>query len=177
MYAKIVNDDIKILLPEVTLQSIEAKYREKLRQNKLSDTDLAPILQKTEDKRSVEEMKRIIVRKYVDDCYKKEIEDFNSYKRYTETIPEGAGELDSYEFFFTETENEIVRNFRIIKNDKRKVTEKINELKQKIADTDWKVVRCYEASLMNEDMPYNVKELGEYRASIRSEIKQLQELL
>ena len=161
----------------MTLQSVEAKYKDRLQKNKLTDNDLAPILQKAENKRSTDELKRIVVRKYIDDAYQYQIKDFNSYKRYTETIPEGAGELDSYEFFFTETENEIVRNFRIIKNDKRKVAEKINELKQKIADTDWKVVRCYEASLMNEDMPYNVKELGKYRASIRSEIKRLQELL
>lgn len=175
--AKLVNDTLDILSSEVTLESLKARYEKRLSESKLTDLDLSPILKKAENERSVEELRKIVFRKLADDDYKSKIQDYNSYKRLVEVEPEGASDTDSYEFYFTEDSDTITRHFRIKKNDSNKINEKIARLKRELSDSDWKVVRCYEASLINEEAPYDVKELTEKRAEIRKEINRLQELV
>lgn len=39
---------------------------------------------------------------------------------------------------------------------------------------DWKVIKCYEASLAGQELPYNITELMETRQAVRDEINTLQ---
>ena len=39
---------------------------------------------------------------------------------------------------------------------------------------DWKVVKCYEAKLKGEELPYNLDELMEQRQAVRDKINTLQ---
>lgn len=176
IYAKLTNGALEILPSDINLETIKNAYLNKLSTFNVRDIDLMPILQKTENKRSAEELKKIVARKLLDDAYKQEIENFNSYKRCVVKDVD-LGEFDSYVPQYEETENEIIVTYQIIKNDANKINEKISELKQELADSDWKVVRCYEASLIKKEMPYDIKELSEYREFIRNKIRQLQELL
>jgi hypothetical protein len=50
----------------------------------------------------------------------------------------------------------------------------INELKELLEDTDYKVIKCYEASLLNEEMPYNLTEILAQRKAWRDEINALE---
>jgi hypothetical protein len=50
----------------------------------------------------------------------------------------------------------------------------LNELKKLLQDTDYKVIKCYEAQLGNEEMPYNLTELLAERKAWRDEINQLE---
>ena len=52
--------------------------------------------------------------------------------------------------------------------------EAIAKLKDTLTSTDYKVIKCYEASLISEDMPYNVTELHRERQEIRDEINRLE---
>ena len=52
--------------------------------------------------------------------------------------------------------------------------EAIDKLKEKLASTDYKVIKCYEASLISEGMPYDVTELHKERQEIRDEINRLE---
>lgn len=42
---------------------------------------------------------------------------------------------------------------------------------------DWKVIKCYEASLTGAEAPYNIKELHAKRQAARDRISELRELL
>lgn len=42
---------------------------------------------------------------------------------------------------------------------------------------DWKIIKCYEAKLKGENMPYNLDELLAKRQEIRDRINELQEEL
>ena len=46
-----------------------------------------------------------------------------------------------------------------------------------LAETDYKVIKCYEYSLVGLELPYDVQELHETRESIREEIRKLEEKL
>lgn len=50
---------------------------------------------------------------------------------------------------------------------------KIEALKRELAGSDYKVIKCFEASLAGEDMPYDIESLCEGRQKIRDEINGL----
>lgn len=51
---------------------------------------------------------------------------------------------------------------------------KIESLKAQIAESDYKVIKCAEAQLMGEELPYNVAELHAQRQALRGEINKLE---
>jgi hypothetical protein len=51
---------------------------------------------------------------------------------------------------------------------------KIRKLKEKLAATDYKVIKCAECQLLGEEMPYDVAELHAERQAIRDEINELE---
>ena len=64
---------------------------------------------------------------------------------------------------------------------RQELTKQISELEKKLSDSheygDWKIIKCYEASLKKEELPYDIDELMEERQKIRDEINELQEEL
>lgn len=50
----------------------------------------------------------------------------------------------------------------------------IDSLKAQIAEGDYKVIKCAEAQLMGEELPYNVAELHAQRQALRNEINVLE---
>ena len=52
--------------------------------------------------------------------------------------------------------------------------EAIEKLKKQLAETDYKVIKCNEASLIGEELPYDMKEVHKERQEIRDEINRLE---
>jgi len=52
--------------------------------------------------------------------------------------------------------------------------ERISELKYLLNNEDYKVIKCYEAQLLQEEMPYNLQELLAQRKAWRDEINALE---
>lgn len=50
----------------------------------------------------------------------------------------------------------------------------INDLKEQLASTDYKIIKCAECSMVGEEMPYDVNELHTERQAIRDEINLLE---
>lgn len=64
----------------------------------------------------------------------------------------------------------------------RNVQKRISELKKSLTSNDsdigdYRITKCYEASLIGEDMPYNVSELHKKRQEVRDEINKLEALI
>lgn len=53
--------------------------------------------------------------------------------------------------------------------------EKIEELKTKLTDTDYKIIKCSEYQLAGKELPYNIAELHSERQALRDEINILEE--
>lgn len=60
---------------------------------------------------------------------------------------------------------------------KKLITEKINEYKAFLDNTDYKVMKCYEATLLNLPLPYSMDEVHEIRQDYRDKINELETLL
>jgi GTPase SAR1 family protein len=54
---------------------------------------------------------------------------------------------------------------------------KIVEIKAKLNSTDYQIIKCYEASMRQLPLPYNLEELATQRDAWRAEINQLEEEL
>lgn len=50
----------------------------------------------------------------------------------------------------------------------------IKKLQDKLSQSDYKIIKNYEYSLVNKDLPYNLEELNKERQSIRDTINELQ---
>lgn len=66
-------------------------------------------------------------------------------------------------------------SFRYVtERDLTKIRKEISELKESLANSDYKVLKCYEASLIGETMPYDIANLHAERQSIRDKINELE---
>ncbi len=54
---------------------------------------------------------------------------------------------------------------------------KIQELKDELSSSDYKMIKCYEAYLVGEPMPYNAQELHSSRQSLRDSINALEDMI
>lgn len=54
---------------------------------------------------------------------------------------------------------------------------RVRALKQELDDSDYKITKCYEASIVGETLPYNVSELHSERQAVRDEINRIEGLL
>lgn len=61
--------------------------------------------------------------------------------------------------------------------DTQKYKKEINDLKQQLSDSDYKVSKCYEASLLGEQMPYDVQVLHTERQGARDRINELESII
>lgn len=61
--------------------------------------------------------------------------------------------------------------------DTQKVRRGIEGLKAQLTEDDYKIIKCYEASLLGNELPYDITTLHRSRQSIRDRINELEELL
>lgn len=54
---------------------------------------------------------------------------------------------------------------------------KIEELKNELTSTDYKIIKCYEYALNNLELPYDAAALHEKRQIIRNKINEIEETL
>jgi len=54
------------------------------------------------------------------------------------------------------------------------IISRLSHIKQYLNESDYKIIKCYEAELANESMPYNIQELLKQRKDWRNEINELE---
>ena len=60
--------------------------------------------------------------------------------------------------------------------DTQKVRREIEALKAELSNSDYKVIKCYEAAIIGEKMPYDAAVIHAERQSIRDKINELEKL-
>ena len=84
------------------------------------------------------------------------------------TTPEGVIPYN-YSPQYVEQDNKIIRQWQAYPN-----YEEIEKLKEKLTESDYKVIKCYEVSLVGGTLPYDSAALHEERQAIRDEINRLE---
>ena len=69
-----------------------------------------------------------------------------------------------------------VRRFQIVEIPEYVPTkeDQIEELKEQLASTDYKIIKCSECSLAGEELPYDIAELHTERQALRDQINELE---
>jgi hypothetical protein len=83
-------------------------------------------------------------------------------------------------FFYKYVNNNLVydeslKNLNSINEKNEKINNEIGLLKTKLTETDYKIIKCYEAFMLQQPLPYNLEELSAQRDAWRAEINQLEE--
>ncbi len=60
------------------------------------------------------------------------------------------------------------------KVDRGGIRQEIARLKQELTDSDYKVIKCYEAQLLGKEQPYDIKTVSADRQTIRDKINELE---
>ena len=61
--------------------------------------------------------------------------------------------------------------------EKEKLEQKVRDLISVLSSSDYKIIKCYESSLVNEDMEYDIKALHDERQKIRDEINTIEKTI
>lgn len=69
--------------------------------------------------------------------------------------------------------NRISFNYEKVVN-MTKIQGEIDAIKAELSETDYQVIKCYEASLVGEELPYDIKALHEDRNEKRAQINALE---
>lgn len=85
------------------------------------------------------------------------------------TIKLGEQTVDT----FIVINNKIFQEWKTI-TDNKEIFQKIELLKKELADTDYKVIKCYESYLVDKKLPYDINSLHIERQKIRDQINDLQ---
>lgn len=169
---------VKVIDYDVELSKINSKYRDLFEEEGVTDDVINPILKKKDSERTYEELQLIIIRKNLEDKRKEELKLLSGYKEFVSTKYEGElGEFDFIEPYYIEEGDKVIRKWEVVRNDTLKISAKVSKLKKELEDSDYKILKCYEASMTQSPMPYNLEELVAERESKRAEINRLEELL
>ena len=163
---------------DAELSKLNSNYELDLQQNGVTDDVINPILKKKAEDRTYEELLLIVKRKKIEDLKEKHLSIFSEYKDFSvEKEPNNLGEFDSLIPYYVEEGGKVVQKWEIVKDDAIKISAKISRLKKELENSDYKIIKCYEASLTQSPMPYNLEELVAERESKRAEVNRLEELL
>lgn len=90
------------------------------------------------------------------------------YLPYTES--EKPVGIHNYKPVYSVVGNEVVRGWEAYPN-----FAEIERLKKSLAETDYKVIKCYEYSLTEQPTPYDITSVHAERQAIRNQINSLEE--
>lgn len=182
-----LNEDKKTIYEVVDYESrlsqLKKNYDLSLIENSVDDETINTILAKAEEKRTISDLRKIVLRKNLDDEYSSNKENIET--NYLEYKADNISDLDLGEFdgiqpYVEVKDNIVYQRFGVIKNSSTKINEAISTLKTKLSSTDYIIIKAYEAKVMMQDAPYSdeyMTQITEERQKIRDEINRLEELL
>lgn len=72
---------------------------------------------------------------------------------------------------------DVIEYHYIEKFDRRNIEYEIDNLKSSLTQSDYKIIKCYEANLAGTPLPYDIQTLTSERQMIRNRINEYEELL
>lgn len=157
--------------------NIDATYKDYTLRYGVEDDVINNILSKDEQERTNDEQVLLDKRKYLDDWRNEQVKALDIYLPFTPEAYSGdLGEFDATIPYFVEEDGVIVQKWEVV-HSPSKILDRIEALVAELAETDYQVIKCYEAALLGSEMPYDTSVLVSERQIKRDEINRLQEML
>lgn len=179
MKAKIVSKySVSVIDYDAEVNKIETIFNSEIIKCKVNDDAINAILAKKDDKRTVEELQAIVKRKELDDWKDSQLKELDGYLDFVSSKFNGyLGEYESAKPYYIEEDEKVIQKWEVVENSKTKILAKIDALKDELEQTDFKVIKCYEAALFSSEMPYDVNNLISERQAKRDKINSLRKLV
>ena len=178
--AKIISRySVSVINYDIELSKIDTIYKSDIAKYGVADEVINPILKKKEDKRTVDELLLIVKRKEIEDQRTEQLNFISTFKEFVTSVFTGElGEYDSLKPYYIEEGDSVLQKWEVVQNDYAKISSKISTLKSELESSDYKVMKCYEATIAkSEEMPYDADELIKSRQAKRDEINRLEAIL
>lgn len=178
--AKIVSRySVQVINYDAEVSKIETIYKSDIAKYGVADEVINPILKKKEEKRTLDELLLIVKRKEIEDQRTEQLNFLSTFKEFVTSVFTGElGEYDSLKPYYIEEGDSVLQKWEVVQNDYAKIASKISILKSELESSDYKVMKCYEATIAkSEEMPYDTDELILSRQTKRDEINRLEALL
>lgn len=178
MIAKLENGSIQIFDYDAYKKRQDQYYERMKVENSIQDSVINAILKKKEDKRSPEELLKIVLRKQLDDEYSKNINAYSDWLPFKEEEFNGTVRENYYKRpKFREEDGYIIESYEEVV-DVSAVKQKIKTKQDELSSTDYMIIKTYEAKIAGSDEPYdNMTEIINQRKILRDEINMLQKLI
>ncbi len=100
--------------------------------------------------------------------------ELETYLPFEETTPSCVNTSDSLVPYYEVVDGTVVQKWEVRVNDPVVIEQQIEMLKAQLAASDYKVMKCYEASLVGKELPYDMTVLHEERQGVRDRIRELE---
>ena len=179
---KLVNGIIEGLVVIEDVQKEFQNERElKIIQYSVSDEVISAIKTKSETMRTFSEQKKLALREQIDKEYEEKLSVYDEYKElvvipFTESYNE---EIETLIPKFKDVGDKVEQIF-IPEIDRYKIKKLISDTQKILTDTDYVVIKSYEAKLSMSDAPYTQEYLDEIltkRQAARDKINELESLI
>ena len=161
-------------------EQLDKKYNELKRANGVDDLTIKDILSKPEDERTSDDLMKLFIRDKLNKELKELRNKYDDYKEFVEVPYDGEVPVGYSERFVYSNENDKVCRRVELFVDFYYVRDEIKRIKKELADTDYIIIKSYEAELLGEEQPYDkeyIKEVATNRAEMRNQINQLEAIL
>ena len=178
--AKIISRySVQVINYDAELSKIETIYKSDIAKYGVADEVINPILKKKEEERTFDDLLLIVKRKEIEDQRTEQLNILGTFKEFVPSVFTGElGEYDSLKPYYIEEGESVLQKWEVITNDPAKIASKIASLKSELDESDYKVMKCYEATIAKSDeMPYDPDALVLSRQEKRDEINRLEALL
>ncbi|MFR9495594.1 MAG: hypothetical protein SNG81_04380 [Rikenellaceae bacterium] len=99
--------------------------------------------------------------------------ELENYLLFEESEPPTVGDCDSLTPYYELVDNIVCQRWEVVNDDAQRINEKIAELKAQLTQSDYQIIKCYEASLLGEPLPYDAETISKTRQLARDEINAL----
>lgn len=174
----ISRQSIEVIDYDKEVDTVEKVYEEDIESMGVTDDVITPIENKPTEERTDEETKLLTIRKRIETERETALKFLSEYCEFSET--DFDGELVDFETavpYYVKKGKRIVQKWDVVKGDEGKIASKIEALKAELNASDYKVMKCYEASVLGTELPYNVEELVAERQAKRDEINRLEKMM
>ena len=115
---------------------------------------------------------------YLNDMVEKQLDKLfeDGYKEFIFSDKPEAGEGEKEVLSFEEIDNRIYQRWTVEPDVDYYLT-LINEKKAKLAASDYKIIKCQEAQLVGNELPYDIEKLSIERQALRDEINDLEKYI
>lgn len=179
---KLVNGIIEdLIVIEDVRREIENEKKININYFSVSDEVIKSIESKLDSTRTFLEQKKLALRKEIDEKYEKKLSIYDSYKELVVIPFEGDYDekIETLSPKFKEV-GDKVEQFFVPELDRHKIKKLIIDTQKILDDTDYIVIKFYEAKLSMSDAPYSQEYLDEILAKrqvARDKINELKSLI